>query len=132
MAFLGYLTIGSIDLVHGLTDWIDRETLTGRASMVLHYGGYVLTIKVVLHHCCIRALGKLSSFLDSTLIENSSHSKITAISAFIRFFNRFLFGHNEAFDCRLLEFLLDLLLELYQLNFYFWNNVPFLFQWAAS
>ena len=67
--------------------------------MVMYYRRHIFTVQVVLHHCSICALGKLSTFLDSALIEDASHGEFTVLPLLIRLIDKLFAWHHEGLDC---------------------------------
>ena len=80
--------------------------------MVMYNRRHILAIQVVLHHCSIRALGKLSALLYSTLVEDASHGELTVLSLLVRLLDNLFARHDKGLDCRLGKLVLNLFLEL--------------------
>lgn len=65
--------------------------------MVVVNGCHIFVVQVILHHCGIRALRQLSTFLDSTLVENARHRELLGVMH-VGGLVELLLGHHKLFD----------------------------------
>ena len=97
LALLCILSCRLVDLEDGVIRSRYLDGLARGACMVVVNGCHILVVQVILHHCGIRALRQLSTFLDSTLVENARHRELLGVMH-VGGLVELLLGHDELFD----------------------------------
>lgn len=113
-----------------LDHWVALPACVEDGQLVARWRHVVdVVVQILLHHSRVRALSQLSSLLNPALPEDAlAHLELVRVLLVCLRFS----WHDELFEGRLGKLLLDLLLEVDQLQFYLWIDVPFPLQWSAG